>query len=111
MTAPDTATSDLEALLDLVQSRGFQVFREHASRTWEDEFHRRVMEAIGPHAATPEQLALAHTRLQQAAAIREELRQLFRWPEMRAQQLRDGGFQRERAQQIEHSPRRRPNGL
>ena len=99
--------SDVEALQDLLASRGWQLFIEHANAVWEQEFHRRVTEAIGTKAVSFEHLQLAQSRLQQAAAIREELRLLFKWPQEAL------GREQRKAQNEQQAllPRRRPWGL
>ena len=82
---PDPAErEDLEAL---VQSAGWALFAAHAQTAWQGEFDRRVTEAIGAKALTPDAMQIAHLRLQQAAAIREELRGLLAWPAKRSAEL------------------------
>lgn len=82
--------ADAEALTELLQSRGWALFVGYSNRTWNDEFHRRVLEAVGMKlGATMEQMQLAQGRLQQAAAIKAELENLFRWPQERVNTLRN----------------------
>ena len=82
-----TDETEREDWLSLVESPGFARFTAYALKTWEDEFHKRVLEAIGTKAVSLEHLQLAQARLQQAAAIREELRGLLAYPKQRLQAL------------------------
>jgi len=86
----DSPAATIEALSDLLQHPGWAEFVNHATKTWDDQFNRRVMEAIGTKALSLEHLQLAQSRLQQAAAIKEELRTLLRWPKERLDALLAG---------------------
>lgn len=105
---PDSPAAQIEALKDLVQSPGWALFRDFAKQTWDEEFNRRVMEAIGGKMLSDDQLKLAHGRLQQAAAIKEELKTLFKWPVERLRTLTE---QVERKDDITTRVGRRPIGL
>lgn len=76
--------ADLEGL---TTHDGWKRFTAHAMKTWDDEFSRRTIEAIGGQPLSDEQTKLALDRLRQAAAIREELRSLLKWPERRMGEL------------------------
>jgi len=100
--------ADREALGELLQSQGWRLFCDYAAKTWEDEFNRRVMEAIGTKAHTPEQSQVATMRLQQAVAIREEIRKMIAWPK----QQRDTLARADDANRlVELNVGRRPAGL
>ena len=92
---------------DLLSRPGWARWIAYATNTWEHEFGTRVAEAVGVKLGTADGAQVAVGRLQQAVAIREELRQLLAYPAQRVKQLK--------AQQMAAETRtgfeRRPAGL
>jgi len=102
----DSPTADLEALEDLVQSRGFTLFADMVRQEIHEEFQEQVLKQL---ALPDSQIAIERAR--QVLAVRQAGERWLKLPRLRIEQLRQAIQQQDRVAQVQMLPGRRPAGL
>lgn len=98
----DTPKADIEALTDLIQSRGWLVFKDLVMAEIANDFEEHITRALD----VPDQ-AVALDRMRQVAAVRKAG---LRWLKLPGERLKTLNGEQERQAASEH-PGRRPIGL
>lgn len=98
-----TSRADIEALRDLLQSRGWSIFTKHVMAEVADDFENTITKALS-HPETP----LALDKARQVAAVRLAGLRWLRLPKERLDALEQ---EQKRQDEIVHSVGRRPVGV
>lgn len=100
---PDSPAAQIEALKDLVQSKGWLLYRQCVLDEIAGDFENQITKALDNTDS-----ALALDRMRQVAAVRKAG---LRWLKLPSERLKTLTEQVERKDDIAHSPGRRPIGL
>lgn len=98
----ETTKADIEALTDLVQSRGFALYRQMVMAEIAGDFEEHITKALDTSDST-----LALDRMRQIAAVRKAGIRWLELPKRKLQELQQGV----QAAQAVEGPSRRPMGL
>lgn len=102
----DSPKADLEALEDLVQSRGFALYSQMVRAEIHDQFQEQVLKQL----AMPDKY-IAIERARQVLAVQQAGERWLKLPKLKIDQLRQTLQQKERELQTQMLPGRRPAGL